>query len=354
MPILRFISIVIILSLILFAYPVWRLGDWLQFPPLLHLLSTLLLFSSQFIVRIGLRNRTGRLIYLLRGSGDFFLGLSPVLLGLVLLGEAILLITDIPELTVGLMVCGTTVLAATWGVWAAWRPRVVTVPLTSHKLTRPARFVQISDVHIGSRTERFLRQTLQQVEALNPDFLCITGDFIDQPDITVDKLKSLAEFKRPIYFSTGNHERYEDHDQIMERLTSLGVTVLRNEAVMVDGLQIIGIDDGDDPEQVAKVLPSIEVRNDCYSILLYHRPQGIEAAEAQGVDLKISGHTHNGQIFPFSYAVKTRFEYLKGLHPYKSAYLYVNEGTGTWGPTLRIGTRSEVTLFELSPETIRV
>lgn len=344
---MRFIVLILLFSLLLLAYPVWRLGGWLELATPLHILLTLAIASSQFFARFVLNRYNHPVAYLFRRIADFFLGLSMIMLILVLLGEVVLLFGNVPALTVGKVVLALTLLSAVWGIWQAWHPKVITVPLTSAKVTRPIRFVQISDVHIGSRTVRFLEKVMQNVESLKPDFLCITGDFIDQPNITTDKLQALADFNRPIYFCTGNHERYEDHDAILERLTSLGVCVLRNEAVIHNELQIIGIDDHDHPEQVARVLPDINVAQDRYSILLYHRPQGIEAAQAQGVDLKLSGHTHNGQIIPFNHLVKTRFEYMTGLYPYKDAHLYVNEGTGTWGPMLRLGTRSEITLFEL-------
>lgn len=343
------IAVVLALSLVLFAYPVWRLGQWLHIGMVANVLITTPLFLSQLIARLGLRHRNGRPVYLLRGAADFFLGLSPILLGLVLVGEVCVGVFGWPAAEVATVILMITVLAGAWGLWRAWHPQVVVVRLSSTKISRPIRFAQISDVHIGSRTLRFLRNVMRSVDALEPEFLCITGDFIDQHGITADKLGPLAGFGKPIYFCIGNHERYEDLDAIVERLQSLGVVVLRNRAVEADGLQFIGIDDHDNPEQVARVLPFLGVRKDLYSILLYHRPHGLEAAQAHGVDLKLSGHTHNGQIVPFHLAVNRVFRYRRGLYEHNGAYLYVNEGTGTWGPTIRLGTRSEITLFELSP-----
>mgnify|MGYP000456671916 CR=1 FL=1 len=75
-----------------------------------------------------------------------------------------------------------------------------------------------------------------------------------------------------------------------------------------------------------------------------------EAAAAAGVNLIISGHTHNGQIYPFNFLVSRVFDRIKGMYQIGSARQYVNEGTGTWGPIMRVGTRSEITLFEIAPE----
>lgn len=345
----RIILILLLLSLVLFAYPVWRLGDWLQLSLTTNLVITTPLFLSQVIARVLLRHRKGRLVYAVRGAADFFLGLSPILLLLVLVGELLLWVFQWPTTHVAYCVVATTAIAGAWGLAKAWTPDIVRVELSSAKLQKPVRFAQISDVHIGSRTARFLAHIIDLVNEQNPDFLCITGDFIDQPGISLDKLQPLTLFKGPIYYCIGNHERYEDLDDIVSRLESLGVEVLRNRTLEADGLQFIGIDDHESSKQVARVLPFLEINEDLYSILLYHRPHGLADAHRHGIDLKLSGHTHAGQIVPFHLAVNKVFEYRKGLYQLENTYLYVNEGTGTWGPTMRLGTRSEITVFELSP-----
>ncbi len=345
---LRVFLIVLSLSILLFAYPVWRMGDWLQLSLSANLAFTIPIFLSQFIARFGLRKNRSNFAFVLRHIADFLLGLSPIVLLMVLAAEIGVLIFGWQGVNVATTILAATVALSVLGVVKAWRPKIVTVPLSSRRLSKPVRFVQISDVHIGSRTSRYLDSIMQTVVDLDPDFLCITGDFIDQPGVSVDKLRALTSFSSPIYYCTGNHEHYEDLDDIIDRLQSLGVEVLRNRSVEVDGLQIIGIDDSSDSEQVAKILPDLDIRDDLYSILLYHRPRGLEAAHEHGVDLKLSGHTHNGQIVPFNLAVGRVFEYTRGLYTYKNTHLYVNEGSGTWGPVLRIGTKSEITLFELS------
>ena len=210
--------------------------------------------------------------------------------------------------------------------------------------------MQITDVHIGSRSAKFLELIVNRINALEPDFLCITGDFIDATGVPEEDLKSLQELNCPIYFSIGNHERYEDLDEILVRLRNLGVQVLRTESVDARGdIQVIGVDDRDDALQVERELGRLEVKQDAFGILLYHRPRGIEAAAEAGIDLMLSGHTHNGQIFPFNLVVNRVFDKVVGMYHHDSSRLYVSQGTGTWGPVMRFGTRSEITLFEVAP-----
>ena len=99
--------------------------------------------------------------------------------------------------------------------------------------------------------------------------------------------------------------------------------------------------------QVEKELTSLEVDQNGFSILMYHRPIGFESAQKAGVDLMISGHTHKGQIFPFNLVVKSVFRYLAGLYRGAKGDLYVSQGTGTWGPIMRIGSVAEITLFSI-------
>ena len=107
--------------------------------------------------------------------------------------------------------------------------------------------------------------------------------------------------------------------------------------------------DMDDALQVSRQIARVTVEHENYVILLYHRPRGLRAAADSGVDLMLSGHTHNGQIVPFNLIVARVFKKTQGLYQRGKTSLYVSTGTGTWGPIMRIGTRSEITLFEIIP-----
>ena len=343
----HFLVIALLLHIPLFVYPVLRIGDWLGVPLAISVLVLMPVLLSQYIARVVLRSTTrpwGRLVKL---AADFVLGISPLLLlGLLAVEPIVLLGIKGKDAAAWLLI--VTMFAAFVGVLFASFPVVKRVRFSSSKLTKPVRFVQISDVHIGSRSPQFLAGVVTKINGLNPDFLCITGDFIDATGVDLEALRSLRSLRVPVYFCIGNHEKYEDLGDIVSRLSELGVKVLRNRAILFrDDMQVIGIDDMEDPAQVAKQLPRITLADDRFKLLLYHRPRGLEAGRKHGIDLILSGHTHNGQIFPFNYIVRRVFEQLRGMYQSGGCRQYVNQGTGTWGPVLRIGSVCEITLFDL-------
>jgi predicted MPP superfamily phosphohydrolase len=190
---------------------------------------------------------------------------------------------------------------------------------------------------------------MDKVNGSNAQFLCITGDFIDAPGIGEEQLSALSSCPVPIYFCIGNHERYEDLNEILQRLQRLGVMVLRTATATQGEVQLVGIDDSDNPSQVKREIARLDIDPQRFVLLLYHRPRGLAAAAAAGVDLMISGHTHNGQIVPFNLVVKRVFEQTVGLFTHGQTRLYVSPGTGTWGPVMRLGSRGEISLFEVQP-----
>jgi predicted MPP superfamily phosphohydrolase len=210
------------------------------------------------------------------------------------------------------------------------------------------KIVQLSDIHIGSVGESFLRRVVEKTNSLGADVVLVTGDLIE-PHGLLEKgtLSALDEIRAPVFFVTGNHERYADLDRVGEVLKETKVRWLRNEAVDFGDLQIIGIDDSESKSRVEKELEGIKVSGDKFSVLMYHRPDGFEAAAKKGVDLMVAGHTHNGQIFPFNYIVRLYFSRLKGLFEHDGSYLYVCPGTGTWGPRMKLGSASEIVLIKL-------
>ena len=345
----QFLLVALLLHIPLFAYPILRVCDWLGLDSWTTAAIFIPLFFSQIVVRLYLRHANFGLVFWLRRGADLWLGISPLLLGMLLVAEIPVGLGWIAAPSAAYVLIGLTLALTAYSVVNAYSPSVVKVQLNSHKLTTPLRFAQITDVHIGSRSAGFLDRVMHQVKQLDIEFLCITGDFIDAPGISEEKLSALRACPVPIYFSIGNHERYEDLDDILQRLAALGVKVLRSQSTRQGAVQIIGIDDSEHAAQVERELAKVHVDTQQFVLLLYHRPRGLIAAAAAGVDLMISGHTHNGQIVPFNLVVKRVFEQTVGLFRHNQTQLYVSPGTGTWGPVMRLGSRGEITLFELQP-----
>jgi predicted MPP superfamily phosphohydrolase len=347
----QFLLIVLLLHLPLFGYPILRLCTWLELNYWQTAAVFTPLFFSQIIVRLYLPHSHSGWVFWLRRGADLWLGISPLLLCMLLLAELPVAMTWLNGTSAAYGIIGLTLALTLFSVLNAYSPSVVTVKISSPKVHTPLRFVQITDVHIGSRSAGFLDRVMIKVNALNADFLCITGDFVDAPGITEEQLSALSGCPTPIYFSIGNHERYEDLEDILQRLKNLDVTVLRTDTVTQGEVQLIGIDDNDHPAQVARELAKLAVDPNKFVLLLYHRPRGLVDAAAAGVDLMISGHTHNGQIVPFNFVVGRVFKQTVGLFTEGLTQLYVSPGTGTWGPVMRLGSRGEVTLFEVEPMT---
>jgi len=341
--------VALLLHLPLFAYPILRLCDWLGFDAWTTTAIFVPLFFSQIVARLYLRHANYGLVFWLRRAADLWLGISPLLLCMLLVAEIPVGLGWVAAPAAAYVLLGVTAILLAYSVVNAYSPSVVTVPLASRKLRAPLRFAHITDVHIGSRSSAFLARVIRQVNSVDAQFLCITGDFIDAPGITEDVLSPLRDCRVPIYFSIGNHERYEDLDDILQRLERLGVTVLRTETALHGQAQLIGIDDSENPAQVERELAKLTIDADRFVLLLYHRPRGLPAAAHAGVDLMISGHTHNGQIVPFNLVVGQVFEQVVGLFTHGQTQLYVSPGTGTWGPVMRLGSRGEVTLFDVRP-----
>jgi len=346
----RFLLVTLALHVPVFFYPILRLCAWLDLSWWVTLLVFVPLASSQVVSRVFLRHQVSGVARGLRRIADFWLGLSPIVIMSLLVAEVLVGFDLVAAYDAAIAVIVTSTVIGMLGVFNAMTLRVKTIRFETAKLRQPVRFVQITDVHIGSRNKGFLDRVIGKIYQLEPDFLCITGDFIDAPGVTEETLQALTSVAGPIYYCTGNHEKYEDFDAIMTRLGNLGVTILRDDTLHHRrDLQVIGIDDMEDALQVKRQLALLDIDRQAFVLLLYHRPRGLEAAAAAGVDLMLSGHTHNGQIIPFNLIVNRVFDRIKGMYQLDQTRLYVSQGTGTWGPVMRVGTSSEITLFELSP-----
>ena len=230
-------------------------------------------------------------------------------------------------------------------------PRVRRVEVPLEKLgVDEYTIVQLTDVHIGQMLGReFAERVVHQVNELKPDLVVITGDFVDgrlselQPH--VEPFRGLRA-RDGVFAVTGNHEYYWNADLWLEHLRSLGIQILRNEHVTIgNAFQLAGVDDSSAGEDVPRAVrgrdPSLPL------VLLAHHPRTIARATRAGVDLQLSGHTHGGQLLPLGWLVRLFEPQAAGLARHDATWLYVSEGTGYWGPPLRVGTTQEITAITL-------
>ncbi|HVE86348.1 MAG TPA: metallophosphoesterase [Myxococcales bacterium] len=222
---------------------------------------------------------------------------------------------------------------------------------------------QISDLHIGQTLDgRFLERVVEQVNALEPDVVAITGDLVDGSVARLrEDVRPLGRLKAKlgVFYVTGNHEYYSGPAAWEGYVASLGITVLHNEHRVVrrggDALVIAGITDHNggafgpehQPRPDAAVAGAPE---GVPRVLLAHQPRAAMDAAPFGYALQLSGHTHGGQIFPFMFFVRLQQPVVSGLHKLAGMWVYTNRGTGYWGPPLRIGPAPEITSLTLVPQ----
>lgn len=220
--------------------------------------------------------------------------------------------------------------------------------------------VQISDVHIGPSIGRgFIERVVETINELRPDVVAITGDLVDgSVEQLADAVAPLAdiESRYGAYFVTGNHEYYSGAPKWCEHLGGLGLRVLRNERVSIgEGQQcfdLAGIDDyhatrfgNGHGADLDRALDGRDAERVC--VLLAHQPRAVGDAKRHGVDLQLSGHTHGGQIWPFNWLVKLQQPVVSGLERIGETLVYVSNGTGYWGPPMRLAAPAEVTQIVL-------
>jgi predicted MPP superfamily phosphohydrolase len=226
------------------------------------------------------------------------------------------------------------------------------LPVGTERLT----IVQISDVHLGliCRSSR-LERILTLVRQAKPDIFISTGDLVDAQ---INHLTGLSGLLRGVtstygnYAITGNHEYYAGLARALAFTRESGFTVLRNEAAAVGPITIAGVDDRT-AVQLGLAKPVAEeellgkLQRGRFTVFLKHQPR-IEQSSIGLFDLQMSGHTHKGQIFPFSFLTKLTFPMIAGDYDLgKGSLLHVNRGTGTWGPPIRFLAPPEITVYEL-------
>ena len=211
----------------------------------------------------------------------------------------------------------------------------------------------ISDLHLGHvRNGNFLRRMVAKILDEGPDAIFIAGDLYDGTAIDANAAaQPLRQLSAPhgVYFVAGNHDQFGGETQYLKAIEAAGVRVLHNEKVEADGLQIVGVpyNHATRGEHLASALESVSLDRDRASVLIVHAPDHPEVAEAAGVSLQLSGHTHLGQFVPWNWFARRIYrQFVYGLSRIGRMQVFTSSGAGTWGPPMRLGSNPEIVVLQ--------
>lgn len=342
-----FLTIFLSLSVCLNSYVVLRLGGLLGVKRRLWVYVLCAALAFCYLAAHIIDSRTGnwfsRAFYVAAAA---WMGILLLLFCALLVYEVVHLFVRIPPRPAGVAIVGIVLALTCYSLLNArlLRLRRVVLPAPVDMT-----IAHLSDIHLGSISPARLQEIVAKTNMLATDMIVITGDLVDNLNRTNrPALAMLNDLEAPVFFVTGNHEGYVGIDMVINELNDTKLRVLRNEAIDFGDVQLVGVDDSFDSDHLAERLGELQLDPERYSILLYHRPECVDAAQRCGIDLMLCGHLHAGQIAPFNLIVWMLYTHGHGLHKIKDMYLNVSAGTGHWGPPMRLGSMSEITLLKLT------
>jgi len=236
-------------------------------------------------------------------------------------------------------------------------PSIVTLNLSINNPVqhKDLKIVVASDIHLGiSIDKKMLQKYVKMINDQHPDIILLAGDVSDrsmEPVVRQNMLEEFRQMKAPlgVYAINGNHEYYaEKPSATADYLKMAGIIFLRDSSCLVNNsFYVVGRDDRTNHNR--KTLKDLVkgMNNNFPRILMDHQPFHLEEAEENDIDLQVSGHTHNGQLFPGNLLVKRFYELGYGYMKKGKTNYYVSSGLGLWGPQYRIGTQSELVVIHL-------
>jgi predicted MPP superfamily phosphohydrolase len=369
-PFFMTLSAIVVLG---YAYLAWRLTATAT-GALLLLVPCLLVWAVPIVYWAGGRESRGRADELVHAAAYVCAGWLNFLLLCTLARDLVLAVSGLAGATAlralvaedGVpVVFAASLLALAAGLLLALRgPRLkrVDIPVAGlHPALEGFRIVQISDLHVGPTIgRRYVRRVVEQSNALRPDLVVLTGDIVDgSPARLAPHVAPLGELAAAdgTLFILGNHDCYSGARRWIAHFQALGMRVLLNESVSLrrgDATLLVGgvVDPAlrlSEPREVPRPdLAAAQGSEAALRILLAHNPALAPLGEQAGFDVQLSGHTHAGQFFPWTLAVRAvHAPHVAGLSRLNRMWVYVSAGTGSWGPPVRLGTATELTLLRL-------
>ncbi|PJI08973.1 MULTISPECIES: metallophosphoesterase [Clostridium] len=259
----------------------------------------------------------------------------------------------------GISIFAVVIVIFCFGFWHANHQSVTNYKLNINKKAgniKTLNVVMVSDVHMGIMIrENGINKMVNSINKLKPDIVFFCGDMVDESTPTSLKKYYGREFKNikskyGVYSITGNHEYYSDNvSETIKYMKKANVRTLQDEAVKVDNsFYVVGRNDSASGKKPKPLKDILKGRNKALPIIeLNHKPVALDEAEKNGVDLQLSGHTHDGQVFPFNLTTNLVFKDAYGYLNEGNFKLIVTSGYGTWGPPMRIGTKGEIVDIKL-------
>lgn len=331
-------------------------------PWLTILRASLLVLSSSFVVASLLAHRSfGRPVRIFYRIASVWLGFVnfafvAAVLAWLAVGAAMAFHLPASQRQTAAFFLGLAVVASLYGFANAAVPRVrrVSVRLPGLPASWRGRVAAlVTDTHLGHvKGQRFISRIVNQLRQLRADVVFISGDLFDGTHVDAHRLVAPWKQLQPqfgSYFVTGNHDEFGDPARYLDAIRKSGIRVLHNETVNLDGLQVIGVPHHDtvNPERLKSILSNASLDPSRASVLLAHVPQALPIVEKQGISLQLSGHTHGGQIFPFTWFTSRIFGAATyGLSRLGKLLVYTSSGAGTWGPPMRVCTQPEIVLIQ--------
>ncbi len=316
--------------------------------------------ASRFALRFGL----ARLAAVLEIVGSYWVGIVFLLLVCLLAADVVtgfgFLMPRIAVTVRAWAAAAALVLCVIAIVQAHRAPAVTDYDVTVQNLAAEREgtvVVLISDTHLGAMLdERWMAARIAQVEALRPDLIVLAGDIVE--DHGAEKRKwgaVLGRLSAPlgVWAVDGNHETFGrgDPDTVLQ---DAGIHLLHDRwERAAPGLIVAGVDDlTTKRRRTTDYTPYVERALSGRStgeatIFLSHTPWPPDAKAYPGIGLMLSGHTHNGQIWPFNYVVHSLYPFTNGRYDVNGVPLIVCRGTGTWGPRMRLWKRGEIVRITL-------
>lgn len=249
-----------------------------------------------------------------------------------------------------------TIVSLAYGYYHYKHPSVKEIELSIDKpLSSPLKIAAVSDIHLGYGTgKQQLDKYVRLINAQKPDLILIAGDLIDNDITPVKRERMEEELNRlhapmGIYMVPGNHDYYCGITACKEFVRQTSIHFLQDSVVQLpNGIQLIGRDDRHNRSRLPLSALSEQIDHSRPVILIDHQPNNLQETANCGIDLQFSGHTHHGQIWPLTWLTDRLFELSYGSRVIGQSHIYVSSGLSLWGPPFRIGTNSEVVVFQLT------